>query len=277
MTAGKLLQSACNSLKAAGVANPRLDAEVLLAHAWQCDRASLIAHAEDIVPGNVSDLFQAMLDRRCRREPVAYIIGEKEFWSKNFKVSKDVLIPRPETEHLIEAVLEYFPEQHLPYRFCDMGTGSGCIAVTLACEYARADITATDISDAALKVASDNARRHMVGDRVRFFRGDMFDALDQGDRPLDLIISNPPYVGLSELEGLAPELAFEPKVALTDNREGCRHLHELVSKASDWLRSGGLLIVETGSCGLPGESAMQLEHVIRDLAGLVRGGVYRAV
>ncbi len=275
MTARELLAEATDRLKAAGCDTPRIDAEVLLMHAWGCDKAGLVMAMNDAPEAKVTRQFRAMIERREHREPVAYITGEKEFWSRRFRVTPDVLIPRPETEHLIEAVLELYPDRQAPYRFCDVGTGSGCIAVTLACEYPQATITATDISGAALSVARKNAVRHGAAKHIRFRSGNLFDALATADGPFDAIISNPPYVSLAEFRELAPELRREPYHALTDEADGLAHLSRLVELAPGYLRPGGRLIVETGLCGLPDESGtLRLEQKIFDLAGHLRGGIY---
>jgi release factor glutamine methyltransferase len=275
MTPRSLLAQASAELQACGCATPKLDAELLLGHTLGKNRSWLIAHADDPLDETNSRVFQQLLKRRLQREPVAYITGEKEFWSRPFHVTPDVLIPRPETEHLIEAVLARFPDREAPYSYCDIGTGSGCIAVTLACEYLQAQICATDISAAALKVAQGNAEQHGVADRLTFFQGDLFTALKTRQQPFDVIISNPPYVAQHEMEGLEPELGYEPRHALSDEQDGLSFLRQLVEEAGDWLASHGLLIVETGLCGLPEDTGiLHLQERITDLAGHVRGGIY---
>jgi len=188
------------------------------------------------------------------------------------------LIPRPETEHLIEAILKHFSDRDAPYRFCDIGTGSGCIAVTLACEYPQATAVATDISHKALHIAQPNAKQHGITSRIEFRQGDMFAALRKKDDPFDAIISNPPYVGQDEMHALEAELGFEPQYALTDETDGLRYLQTLVDQSPVWLKDDGILVVETGLCGLPSPSpSMRLKNSIHDLAGHVRGGVYMKV
>jgi len=244
-------------------------------HAWGIDKARLIIRMDDQPDAETVRTFQGMLKRRQEREPVAYITGGKEFWSREFFVSPDVLIPRPETEHLIEAVLEKYPDRNSPYRFCDIGTGSGCLAVTLACEYPHAEVIATDISEAALHVAQRNAKRHQVLDRIAFRQGDMFAALDPDDTEFDVIICNPPYVAHDEYNQLEPELSFEPRAALTDEADGLQYLRRLIEETPAHLKFGGRLIVETGLCGLPDDSgAMLLERKIFDLAGNLRSGIF---
>jgi release factor glutamine methyltransferase len=276
MKTRELLQQATAALKQAGCDTPRLDVECLLMHTWQANRTDLIVRADAAVPESVAAAFNALLQRRIRRQPLAYILGEKEFWSRSFQVTPDVLIPRPETEHLIEAVIEHFPDRNRSYHFCDIGTGSGCIAVTLACEFPNAAIIATDISDAALAIARRNAENHGVGARITLRQGDMLAALRQSDGPFDAIVSNPPYVARHEMDGLEQELALEPRCALTDEQDGLRYLSIILRDAPAWLFAAGYIILETGLCGLPDTPEnMIFEETIHDLAGHLRGGIYR--
>ncbi len=276
MLARDLLYSSAKRLTLAGADAPRLDAELLLMHAWQCDRIELIDRSQQEVPDKIRQAFKALLERRLQREPLAYILGEKEFWSHRFIVTPDVLIPRPETEHLIEAMLKCFPSREQAYRFCDIGTGSGCIAVTLACEYPQAHVIATDISHAALEVARQNAASHGVTDRMDFLGGDMLSPLAGHSDLQDAIISNPPYVALAEMAELDRELAFEPRHALTDEGKGLHFLQQIVDDAPRLLKPGGYVILETGPCGLPSASdTLTLHENICDLAGHLRGAVYQ--
>ncbi|HKI59879.1 MAG TPA: peptide chain release factor N(5)-glutamine methyltransferase, partial [Mariprofundaceae bacterium] len=236
---------------------------------------ALIIRMLDEVPADVETTFQALLCRRQQREPVAYIVGEKEFWSRTFQVDANVLIPRPETEHLIEALLKRYTDRLKSYRFCDIGTGSGSIACTIACEFPNAEIVATDISTSALAIASINAERLNVADRVTLKCGDMFAALDDHTEPFDAIISNPPYVSRDEMEALEPELKYEPRSALTDEDDGKRFLSTLLNECHTWLKPGGYIMVETGLCGLPNPPEhLKISDIYRDLAGMKRGGVY---
>lgn len=271
-----ILLQAARQLADAGCDTPRLDAELLLAHAWNTDKTGLIIRAYDEVPDTTSAQFTCLLERRSNREPVAYILGCKEFWSREFSVDPRVLIPRPETEHLIEEILNCFPNQTTPWRFCDIGTGSGCIAVTLACEYPNAQIVATDISDGALAVASSNADRHHVSDRITFYQGDLLQALPDTTEAFDTIVSNPPYVSLAEMQALEPELQHEPQNALTDQKNGLHYLTRLLEESPRWLRTNGIIALETGLCGLPKTPPhLDFLHDYKDLAGIVRGGIYR--
>jgi len=274
----QLIQHATAALQQAGCDAPKLDAELLLMHAWSIKRTDLIIRSRDQIPESIQHNFNALLQRRIGREPLAYIIGAKEFWSRSFLVNADVLIPRPETEHLIEAVIARFPDRQGEYHFCDIGTGSGIIAITLACEYPNAHIIATDISKQALNVAKTNAISHQVESRIIFKQGDMLQALQPDDVPFDAIISNPPYVAEQEMNTLAQELSYEPRYALTDADDGLRHLTTILTDGPKHLQTGGLIILETGPCGLPDTPAsLRFEHSIHDLAGHARGGIYRYI
>jgi len=278
MITRELLREAVSRLEAAGCASPRLDAECLLAFAWSTGRTGLIARMTDPVPDEVRGRFHALLERRIRREPLAYITGEKEFWSHSFAVNPSVLIPRPETEHLIEACLEAYPDPQQPIDICDIGTGSGCIAVTLASEYSNSRVVATDLSTSALDTARVNADRLKVADRVKFRQGDLLAALAPADGPFDLIVSNPPYVAATEMPDLEPELAFEPRMALTDEADGLQLLARILHDGLRHLKAGGHIILETGCCGLPPAPAgLHEEKRITDLAGHLRIGIYRAL
>ena len=276
LTTRELIQHASAELKQAGCESPRLDAELLLMFVWSIERTDLIMRSQDQVPEAIQQQFNSLIQRRVQREPLAYIVGHKEFWSRSFAVSPDVLIPRPETEHLIEAVLEHFPDRQGNYHFCDIGTGSGIIAITLACEYANAHILATDISTAALNVAQDNATAHHIEQRISFKQGDMLQALP-ADQFFNLIISNPPYVTKHEMPTLEQELSHEPRHALTDEADGLTYLTTILTDACNHLQPDGLIILETGPCGLPATPPnLSYKYAIHDLAGHARGGIYRA-
>jgi len=275
MTVREVLCFGAHTLQQAGCSAPRLDAELLLAKVLGCNRTWLIAHADDKVSSTVLENCSDLVERRRQREPLAYITGEKEFWSRPFFVTPDVLIPRPETEHLIESMLECYQDTKKEFRFCDIGTGSGCIAVTLACEYPQAQVIATDISHAALHIARKNAERHGVLSRIEWYQGDMFAALGKQNDSFDAIVSNPPYIARDELATLEEELAFEPRHALTDGANGLRHLRTLLDQAPLWLKENGMLLIETGPCGLlvPPPS-LRLERHVMDLAGKLRAGLF---
>ena len=210
------------------IENARLDAEVLARHALGWDRARLVADGRGPMPADVERDFSALIERRATREPVAFIIGRREFWGLDFDVSRDVLIPRPETELIVEAVCER-RDRGLDVRtIVDVGTGSGCLAVALARECPDARVLATDVSPTALAVAARNATRHQVDRRVTLVLGDL---LDPVKGPVDVIVSNPPYVP-SGVE-LSPDIVrFEPSVALYSGHDGLTLVKRLVTVGS---------------------------------------------
>ena len=270
-----LLQSSIKQLQDVGCDAPRRDAELLLMFSWGISQTSLIIKMMDEVPEDVVLTFKNLVQRRVSREPLAYILGAKEFWSYEFMVTPDVLVPRPETEHLIEAVLKYYPDQNKNFAFADIGTGSGCIAVTLAKEYPETFVTACDISAKALSIAQQNAEKLGVTNRMSFYTGDLYKALPAG-ACFDVIVSNPPYVSVDEMLDLEPELICEPRFALTDEASGLTLLDKLLTDAHLFLKEGGLLVLESGLCGMPNppSSMIKLEDYF-DLAGNFRGTIFK--
>jgi len=241
-TYASLLQAAAARLAAAGIDSPRLDAEVLLAATLGIDRTRLYGRLRERTAPDCESSFASALARRAAGEPVAYLVGQREFWSLPFTVTPDVLIPRPETELLIETCCRLASELSAPF-ICDLGTGSGCIAVALARELPRARLIATDISSAALALARHNAMAHAVSDRIVFVRGDLL-APFRGTACFDLIVSNPPYV--AENEPLPPGVDREPAGALRAGRDGLDIIRRLVTDAPARLRPGGWLLSEIG-------------------------------
>ncbi|HEU4714058.1 MAG TPA: peptide chain release factor N(5)-glutamine methyltransferase [Pyrinomonadaceae bacterium] len=237
------LKEAAQTLREAGVAEARREAGSLLSFVIAKDRTFLISHAEDLV--NDADLqrFRDAVTRRAAGEPLQYITGVQDFFGREFRVTPDVLIPRPETELLVEAALEVIADTATPM-ICDVGTGSGCIAVTLLCERDDARAIAVDVSDAALAVAAENARRHGVAERIVFAISDCFDAVDS---KFDLIVSNPPYVSAGALDGLQREVRdHEPLVALSPGADGLSVIRRLLADAPAFLKKSGYLIMEIG-------------------------------
>lgn len=271
----QLLQEGAEALQRAGCDTPVLDAELLLAHALGVSRSELWMQMHQDADEQVRAHFLQLVERRQKREPMAYILGEKEFWSLPFFVTPSVLIPRPESEHLIEAFLKQFPEREQPLNICDLGTGSGCLAVTLATLYPRASVTACDIDPRALAIAKRNAERHRVADRIAFRQGDLFAALAADPSPFDALITNPPYLTLAEYQSAPPELAYEPRHALTDNSCDLRLMRRILAEAPSFVRKGGCVVMECGQRGLPPSPiGLRLVEKITDLAGHLRGGIF---
>lgn len=242
-SAAQLIADSSATLAAAGIDTARLDAEMLLATACDTDRTRLYAGLREPVPRRCADTFHSLLARRLAREPLAYIVGHQEFWSLDFIVAPDVLIPRPETELLVELAIEGFSEAKST--LCDLGTGSGCVAVSLAHELPHVEIWAVDISSAALTVARANAQHHAVAGRIRFTESDLFAAIV--DQRFDTIVCNPPYVSTAELERPQPELRWEPRRALDGGREGLEAIERLVAQAREHLTDAGWFIMEIGA------------------------------
>ena len=219
------------------------EAELVLTHLLNCDRVSLYLNKDTDLGEDKSLLISSILKRRIKGEPVQYILGTTEFMGLEFKVDKRVLIPRPETEILVEAAIEAIKESGITSpEILDLGTGSGCIAISLAKNIPDCKITATDISPEALEVATRNAYLNQV--QIEFMRSDLFAAL--GPQRFDLIISNPPYVSTQELNTLAKEISFEPVLALEAGFDGLDFYRRIISQAAGWLKEGGLLVFEVG-------------------------------
>lgn len=245
-TVGRLLQWTADYLKAHGSQSPRLDAEVLLAEALGCQRIELYT-AFDEAPGEgPRGAFRDLVRRRAEGTPVAYLVGRREFYSLSFRVTPDVLIPRPETEILVVTLLDLARSRLAdePLAIADVGTGSGIIAVCAAKHLPAARVTAIDLSPAALHVAWANAADHKVQDRIEFVESDLFAAVPP-ERRFDIIASNPPYVGQAEVEQLPADVRkFEPRAALVAGPRGTEVIAALVPQAAERLQPGGHLLIE---------------------------------
>jgi release factor glutamine methyltransferase len=299
------LKQGIAQLRDANVPSFTLAAELLLLHTLGKERTWLYAHPEELVSEGDAHRFTILLARRAAGEPTQHLTGKQEFWGLEFEVTPDVLIPRPETEHVIEVALDRLAVRELRagrkrtltgdgLHIVDVGTGSGCIAIALAKELPAARIIATDISAAALAVARRNAALHAFSDRIRFvecnlladalFSGaetSVVGAVSTGDTanpgPFDLIVSNPPYVGRSEKDSLMREVReHEPEVALYGGEEGYEFYANLIAQAAPRLKLGGLLVLELGHNSLAAvEPLLDLPHwanvaVTKDLAGIDR-------
>lgn len=244
-TIAEHLYAASERLSLAGCDTPRLDAELLLSHALGRQRSWLYAYLRTELTARQVASFHNLLQRREQREPVAYIIGYKAFYGLDFQVNHQVLIPRPETELLVETALEIPKKPKSRLTIADVGTGSGCIAIVLAKHFPQATIFATDISPAALEVARQNSHYHQT-ERIFFFQGDLLSPLPQ---PVDLIVSNPPYVTTTELRHeVAPEVSrFEPSLALDGGVDGLSLISRLLTQAQTKLKPQGHLLVEIGA------------------------------
>ncbi|MGH9412989.1 MAG: peptide chain release factor N(5)-glutamine methyltransferase [Terriglobales bacterium] len=250
----QLLADAAAELERAHIAEPRLTAEILLAHGIGQERSYLYAHPEMQLPPPCEARARAAIAARAGGTPLQYVTGEQDFYGRSFTVSPAVLIPRPETGMVVEAALERMPAS-AAMRIVDVGTGSGCIAITLALERPHARVTATDLSPGALAVARSNATR--LGARVGFVVADLLTPLTGG---LDLIVSNPPYVAENDLATLQPEVRdHEPHLALTSGPKGSEIYERLIPQAHGALRPGGWIVLELGYDSAPHVIAL-LQH-----------------
>jgi release factor glutamine methyltransferase len=251
---GAALQAARVRL-AATSQNPRRDAEVLLVHLLGCDHVALVTHPERLLSPAEADQFENLVKRRLASEPMQYITGVQEFFGLPFEVSPAVLIPRPETEHLVEAALERF-DREADLRIIDVGVGSGAIAVALAHALPRSRVIAVDLSPAAIEIAGRNAQRHGVAERVTLLPSNLLAAVD--GESFDAVISNPPYI--AEREVLEPQVAnYEPHTALYAGPTGLEVYERLIPQAGKVLKPEGWLMLEIGY----GQSAA-LQHLLRD-------------
>ena len=297
MDARTALKTGIAQLREAGVPSFTLAAELLLLHVAGQNRTWLYAHPEETLPDENLERFLALIGRRAAGEPTQYLTGKQEFWGLEFEVTPAVLIPRPETEHVIEVALDRLALRELragrPQKtigegllIADIGTGSGCIAIALAKELPKADLVATDISQAALEVARRNAARHGVGERIRFVQGDLLERSGEErmtsretTAPLlfDLVASNPPYIGRREAPTLAREVReHEPAHALFGGEEGYEMYGDLISQSATSLNRGGILVLELGYDSLPSVQPLldaanwTRVGVTNDLAGIPR-------
>ena len=269
------LKAAVERLTAANVGSPRLNAEMLLMFVLGCDRAYLHAHPERELTADENARYDHDLSQRSRGIPTQYITGHQEFWGMDFIVTAAVLIPRPETEHIIETVLPLTRSLIKP-RIIDVGTGSGCISIALAKELAQSEIHATDISPAALEVARVNAARLQMQERVQFHQGNLLDGFEP--ESFDFVVSNPPYVGRSEADQVQLEVRkFEPVQAVFAGETGIEIIANLIPQAYAVLKPGGWLLLEISGTIVKQVEA-ELEHwgdvsVVKDLQQIPRVAV----
>lgn len=278
-TIGRLLQWTADYLKQHGSDSPRLEAEVLLAHARGCKRIELYTSFADTAPEELRTRFRELVRRRAEGAPVAYLVGHREFYSLDFLVTPDVLIPRPETELIVLTALEIIKARASKEPSCvaDVGTGSGIIGITIARQAPGARITAVDISPAALGVARQNAERLGVAERVEFLESDLLAALPREAR-FELIASNPPYVSTSEFAALARDVqAYEPQLALLAGPTGMSVIERLVPQAAEHLVPGGSLLLEISpmlqqavEALLQSDGRFESIKALKDASGLVR-------
>jgi release factor glutamine methyltransferase len=278
-TIGRLLQWTTEYLQSRGSESPRLDAEVLLAHSLARPRIALYTAFEEVPSDDARTVFRDLVRRRAEGVPVAYLVGYREFYSLRFQVTPDVLIPRPETEHLVIGLLDLARArtEAASLEIADVGTGSGIIAVCAAKHLPGAHVLAIDRCPAALAVARRNAQTHAVADRVVFAQADLLDGVAPEPR-FDFIVSNPPYVASAEFDQLARDVReHEPREALLAGERGTEVIERLVPEAARRLKGGGHLLLEISPmihdavCGIVrAEPSLRLEPTIKDLARMPR-------
>ena len=228
---------------------PYAEAEYLLAHALKCDKKDIILNHDRVLINNEVGLFKELIDRRLKREPSQQIIGEEEFWGLPFKVTKDVLIPRPETQLLVKEALKEAKNLSPEVKIVDLCTGSGCIAVCMAVDLPESKVYAIDISGKALAVAGENAKKHGVDKRITFLEGNLLNPIEPLglNGKIDLFLSNPPYVSKKMMEELQPEIElYEPMLAVSGGEDGFDYYRRIIPEAAAFLKPGGYLILEIG-------------------------------
>lgn len=267
-------------MKSKGISDSRLNAERMLAHLLDLKRIDLYLQFDRPLNTHERDAYKVLLRRRVAHEPLQYVLGETEFMSLTFRVSPDVLIPRPETETLIERIFEDAKTEPI-HTILDIGTGSGCIAISLAANLQDAQISGLDASSSALEIAAQNAELNGVQDRIQFVEGDIRDDLEFESR-FDVVVSNPPYIALNEWDGLDEEIQnFEPRMALCDESDGLSFYRVIAQKSKSLLQKGGRLYLEVGDTQsesvhtLLGEAGFKGVEIFQDLNQINR--VVRAV
>ena len=283
----KLLKWTTAHFKSHNIEQPRAAAEILLAHTLSIGRVDLYVQYDRPLESHELKIFKRFIQRRIKREPVAYIVGKKEFWSMNMKVTPDVLIPRPETETLVEVALSIIPQEQgsAPLRILDLGTGSGAIVLALASERPVHSFYAVDRSEKALAVALDNARMLGLDKTITFLHGDWFDSVRELVRCFDVIVSNPPYIASHEYKALPPEITqYEPRDALDGGPDGLDAIRLIINETPRHMVSGGQLVFEIGydqwaevEKMIEGSGAYSEWAVIKDYSGhdrVVRTSVF---
>ena len=268
----EVLQKSAALFKEKGIDSPRLDAELIVGSVLELDRVALYLQHDRPLAEQEVDRIRGLVRRRARREPLAYVLGHREFWSMDLVVRPGVLVPRPDTETLVEAALELVPEGER-FFVADVGTGSGAVALAIAKERPEARVFATDIADEALRVAKENATRLGLESRVAFLKGPLLDPIP-ADRPIDLIVSNPPYIPTDDIAGLMPDVRdYEPRVALDGGADGLDVIRALVSAAARARRG---IAIEVGAGQAETVSALVRKagfpevRTRKDLAGIGR-------
>lgn len=278
-TITQAIDEGASELRASGVEQERRTAGVLLAHVLGVDRTHLLTRFADQVSESDYETYQRLIERRAAGEPLQYITGHQEFYGLDFLVTPAVLIPRPETEFLVERIIKLMDDSISSPLIVDVGTGSGCIAVTLAVNLPRARVIATDLSAAALEVARTNAERHGADDRIEFFQGDLLEPLETRhlENSVDVLASNPPYVNDGHAGLIQREVRdWEPREALFGGVDGLDFYRRLIAESPRYLKPGGYVVLEIGFSQVDSISeivkgnALELVDITPDLQGIPR-------
>lgn len=276
MNLKSLIRTCADRLNNAGIEASTFEAGAVVCHSLNISRAYTFAHPEREISESEFDIVMKNIEKRCQRVPLQLITGGQEFMSMDFMVDGNVLIPRQDTEILVEKVIELRGEAGKQQRILDIGTGSGCIAVSLAANIENSEVTAVDISEAALGVAQNNALSNGVADRVKFIKSNLFSALPE-DYTFDIIVSNPPYIPTADIDGLEPEVkCFEPMLALDGGLDGLDFYRKISEGAKKHLNANGLLAFEVGIYQADSVSHILSEDgysnikVVKDLSGVKR-------
>ena len=277
ITIAASMLEAAQILRKAGISEGRREAGSLLEQVINCDRTFIIGHPEHEITAEQLHCFRQCVARRAKGEPLQYITGRQAFFGLDFEVTKDVLIPRPETELLVETALSLIDDAEPAPFICDVGTGSGCMAIALLHERPGAHAVAIDVSEAAIRVAQRNAARHAVSERIAFVASDCLSAIKEDKPRFDLVVSNPPYVAASALAGLQREVRdHEPRVALAAGPDGLLIIQRLLAESGAFLEVGGYLLLEIGFDqgvsvgGLIARNGWKLLDIHQDLQGIPR-------
>jgi len=249
-TIQKLLNWVTEYFKNKGVDSPRLSAELVLSHVLGLKRIELYTQFNKIVEQDKLTELRGLVKRTAEHVPIAYLTGKKEFYSLEFEITKDCLIPRPETEMLVERAIEFLRTRNDQQFICDLCTGCGCVAIAIARNFANCRVVATDISDVALEIAERNVTRHGLGGRLKLLKGDLFEPIIPGLGPakFDLIVCNPPYVSEPEFEKLAKNVRdFEPKLALAAGPDGLDIIKRIIAESPQFLKPAAALMLEIGN------------------------------
>lgn len=236
------------------------EAELLFTEILKCDRVSLYQKSDTVLDKDKAAFAASVLKRRAQGEPLQYILGKSDFFGLEFKVTPDVLIPRPETELLVERACQAVRASRRKVRILELGTGSGCIAVSLAKSLGDVNVTATDISEKALEIARENASLNKVSEKINFLRSDLFYFCN---RAYDVIVSNPPYIPSAEIQKLQPEVQYEPRVALDGGSDGLEFYRRIIGESAHYLEDDGLLILEAGF-----DQASQIRNIFASFGDL---------